>query len=89
LLFSASVEQTTDWKKDGPVLGSYIGVMKVSNAAIRLTGLLTHPDGKVSLNKVESVAYLKTEENGDIMLAAISDNDDGRSKLMEIRLSDE
>ena len=87
LLFSASVEKTTDWRSDGPVLGSFIGRVD-EKGRVSVAGRVTYADGRASLHKIESITFLRKAANGDIILAAIADNDDGKSRLLEIHLKE-
>jgi hypothetical protein len=87
LLFSASVEKTTDWRNDGPVLGSYVGEVD-ETGHLSVAARVSYADGRASQHKIESIAFLKKAANGDIILAAISDNDDGKSRLLEIHLKE-
>jgi hypothetical protein len=86
LLFCASVEKTEDWTKDGPIAGSYVGLIDERKEHIKLTAKLTYPDGKIAVEKIESIAFLRKETNGDFTFLAIADNDDGKTKLLEIKI---
>ena len=88
LLFCASVEKTADWTKDGPIAGSFIGLMDERKEHVMSAAKLTYADGTIAVEKIESIAFLRKEPNGDITLLAVADNDDGKTKLMEIRLKE-
>jgi hypothetical protein len=87
LFVSASVEKTSDWRNDGPVLGSYIGSVD-EKGRVSIAARVTYADGRASLHKIESISFLSKAANGDIILAAIADNDDGKSTLLEIHLKE-
>ena len=86
ILFSASVEDTPDWISDGPVLGSFIGVYSLQSGKVIASHLLQDGRGNVQKEKLEAVDILRKEANGDIILLALSDNDNGTSKLFQLRL---
>lgn len=85
LLFSASVEQTPDWISDGPVLGSYLVKYSLVENKIIATALLADKNNKPIIEKLESIDLVKRTASGQLELVAISDNDDGRTRLMRIR----
>jgi hypothetical protein len=86
LLFCASVEDTPDWTKDGPVLGSYFGIYSIKRKKVIGTYLLADTQNKPMKQKMESVDILKTDGNS-IYLLAIGDNDDGKSSLFRLKLN--
>lgn len=86
LLFSASVEDTPDWKQDGPVLGSYVGYYSINRKAIDTSYLLADTEGKPLKEKIESLDILKMEPTGRSTIVAVSDNDNGSSKLFLLSL---
>jgi len=85
LLFCASVENTPDWTKDGPVLGSYFGIYSLEERRVTATYLLKDREGKALKEKIESVDILHNTKD-DLIFLATSDNDNGSSKLFQIRL---
>lgn len=85
LLFCASVENTPDWTKDGPVLGSYFGIYSLENGRVVATYLLKDREGKAIKEKIESVDILQNTKRDLIFLATV-DNDNGSSKLFQLRL---
>jgi hypothetical protein len=87
LLFCASVEDTPDWTKDGPVLGSYFGIYSFKEAKVVETFLLEDKEKKAAKEKIESVDILQKTNDGLLFLAT-GDNDNGTSKLFRIRLHD-
>jgi hypothetical protein len=48
--------------------------------------MLENNRGEPRKEKLEAVDILRTEANGDIILLAISDNDNGSSRLLQLRL---
>ena len=88
VLFCASVEKTEDWTKDGSILGSYTGILDLEKQQVKLVAPVRYVDGKLCKEKLESVVLLRKASNSDISLLAVADNDDGRSRLMQISLKE-
>ena len=88
VLFCASVEKTEDWTRDGPILGSYTGILDLEKQQLTLAALVRYVDGKPCKEKLESVVLLRKAADRDITLLAVADNDDGKSRLMQIRLQE-
>jgi hypothetical protein len=86
ILFSASVEDTPDWTKDGPVLGSFVGIYSLSEHKVVATYLFQDKNKKPLKEKIESLDIWKKEANGNIILIAIGDNDTGTSNLFQLKL---
>ncbi|KAA9331745.1 DUF6929 family protein [Adhaeribacter soli] len=89
LLFTASVENTQNWIADGEILGSFIGILnldKLETEPVQAVALLTDSKGKAVIEKVESIEYAGTETDGTIRAFALTDDDKGGSKILEIRL---
>jgi hypothetical protein len=87
LIFTASVENTSDWVKDGAVLGSYIGVIeidKLQDHYIPLYSLLSK-NGEPALLKVESIAVVSSE-NKTLNCVMVTDSDGGNSELLNITI---
>lgn len=80
LFFSSSVEKTDDWVNDGEILGSFIGIIN-----------LCAPDEKIrSYNlkgeyKIEALMVLEKKKDKFVLLA-MTDNDNGTSELLKIKL---
>jgi hypothetical protein len=85
LLFCASVEDTPDWTKDGPVLGSYFGIYSLKENKVIATYLLRDKQNQIVREKIESVDMLQNGPDDLIFLAA-GDNDNGTSKLFQMKL---
>lgn len=86
LFFCASVEDTPDWTKDGPVLGSYFGVCSLKEKQLKASYLFKDKQGKPLKEKIESVDILTRPNSEDIGFIAVGDNDNGSSKLWRLRL---
>ena len=86
ILFCASVEDTPDWTKDGPVLGSYIGIYSVKENQLIRSYLLKNKQGQVLKEKIESLDILEGPDKNIISLIAIGDNDNGSSKIFNLKM---
>lgn len=87
LIFTASVENTSDWVKDGAVLGSYIGIIeidKLQDHYIPQYSLLSK-NGEAELLKVESIAVVSSE-NKTLNCVMVTDSDGGSSELLKITI---
>lgn len=87
LLFCASAEDTPDWTKDGPVLGSCFGLYSLKNDKIVGTYLFEDKKGKPLKEKIESLDILR-RIGDDLIFLATGDNDNGVSKLFRLRLKE-
>jgi hypothetical protein len=93
LFFTASVENTTDAILDGEVMGSFVGWINLADlqegagSPVLQTALITNPDGAPYKGKVESLVIQKKESSGTYRALAITDNDNGESELLELRLT--
>ena len=86
LLFSASVEDTPDWTKDGPVLGSFIRIYSLSENKIKASYLLQDNNKNALKEKIESLDIWKHEADGNIIFYAIGDDDAGTTNLFQLKL---
>jgi hypothetical protein len=86
LLFSASVEDTPDWVKDGPILGSFIGVYSLKEKKVLASHLLRNKEGAIAKEKLESIDIV-SKQGGIITCIAVADNDNGTSGLFRLKLS--
>jgi hypothetical protein len=91
LLISSSVEATTSWKADGEVLGSYVSVLEIDPAGKpMLLGIapLINEQQDTLKTKLEGVfpAEALNREQSRMSVIGIVDNDDGTSRLLDIRL---
>lgn len=79
LLFTASIEDTKDWTKDGEILGSYIGILNLtSKGPLVQQSILAQKDNKPLIIKLESLDVVSRSPN-KIEVEAVADNDDGTS----------
>ena len=85
ILFSASVEDTPDWIKDGPILGSFIGIYSLKENKVIASQLLRDKQGAVLKEKIESIDIV-SKQGETINCIAVADNDNGTSKLFRIKL---
>jgi hypothetical protein len=87
LLVSASVEDTPNWSEDGPVLGSFIGLLDRHTYLFKTIVQVNTPQGKPYVHKIESVEVLDQKEDGTLIVGALVDDDDGQTRLIRIRLT--
>lgn len=85
LLVSASVEDTPNWNEDGPVLGSFIALLDRYTYEVKSPMQVTNAQGKPYVHKIESVEVLEKEKDGTLLIGALVDDDDGKTKLLRIR----
>ncbi len=89
LVFSASQEATNDAQSDGAVLGSAIGLLEQKASGWRVKSLwpVYQKSGGKAREKIEGIMPdpKDTEHSGRKFLA-ITDNDDGQTKLLWIEL---
>lgn len=85
LLFTASVEDTPNWVKDGPILGSFIGVYSLKEKKVIVSHLLKNKQGEAAKEKLESIDILN-KKGGTITCIAVADNDNGTSRLFRVTL---
>lgn len=87
ILFTASLEETTNFINDGAVKGSYIGTIAVSADTATITNITQLKDEKgiIILDKLESIdIYRKTDSV--INAIAVADNDNGSSKIFMVEI---
>lgn len=88
IVFTASVENTSDWINDGEVLGSFIGIIEIDeleNHYHPSTVLIAENEATLIL-KVESIALKNQHENSyDCIL--VTDSDGGKSELLELTIN--
>jgi hypothetical protein len=86
VLFTASLENTTDWTKDGEIFGSYVGILDISKEIPKLeTCMLLTEDNKPLIVKLESLDVISNSDK-QIDIISVADNDDGSSGLYFLRL---
>lgn len=89
LLFTATLEETSDPINDGPVKGSYIGLLQLlSDTAANLVSLtqIKSSNGNFITDKLEAIETIKISGN-NISAIAVADNDDGTSKLYYLSIN--
>jgi hypothetical protein len=89
ILFCASLEHTPNAIDDGPVSGSYVGLLvEDGNGKLDLAEINFVRDkaGKILKDKIESIVVTKGD-SGRYKALLIADNDNGRSKLLEANIS--
>lgn len=85
LLVCASVEDTPNWTDDGPVLGSFIALLDRETYEVKNALQVTNGKGKPYVHKIESLEVLEKEGDGTLLIGALVDDDDGKTKLIRIR----
>lgn len=87
ILFTASVENTSNWIDDGAVLGSFIGIIKLNDLHhhyIPESNLIEDENGVLEL-KVESVTIQRsTAKSLDCLL--VTDSDGGQSEILSVEI---
>jgi hypothetical protein len=87
ILFSASVEKTSNWVDDGEVYGSYIGSISPDELQHHYTpNCILLEKGKTLLIKVESLTVVHSSKQ-KTKIVAVTDSDGGTSELLEITIS--
>lgn len=87
LIFTASVENTSNWIDDGAVLGSFIGMIdvdKLHNHYMPLCEQITQNNENL-LVKVESIT-IRTSTQEILNCLLVTDSDGGKSELIEISM---
>lgn len=87
LVFSASVENTSDWVNDGESMGSMIGLIelnKLGKGEFKIAQVIK--DGKPFTGKLESLDCIDVGKK-TIKLGGVTDNDSGESEFLEIELN--
>lgn len=86
IIFTASVENTDNAYDDGEILGSFLGMIDISNTAISASYAFCEiPNTEVNL-KVESVSVVEEIEPGRTKVVLITDDDKGNSILLHSEL---
>jgi hypothetical protein len=83
------LEHTPNAIDDGPVFGSYIGIMcpgKNGKMAIEAVDIIRGENGKILKEKIESLAVISYDTTSYKTLI-IADNDNGRSNIFEADIS--
>lgn len=84
LLFSASVEVTQDAVEDGEISGSFIGILDLDRPEQPpAVARVFKEDGRPYLGKIEAAEGIFLDD-GSIAVTAITDNDDGSTKFLQV-----
>lgn len=89
IMFCASLEHTPNHTADGPVFGSYIGIIQPDEHGkmeIVALDIIKSEKGKILKEKIESIAIINSDTTNYNTLI-ISDNDDGHSSLLEVSIT--
>lgn len=87
VLFSASVEATKDPDKDGPILGSYIGILEFDEHTFKLlAGSFVERHGDVEPVKIEGLTVVERQPSGRMLAYGVTDKDNGTSDVLDIRI---
>jgi hypothetical protein len=89
ILFTATIENTSNWIDDGEILGSYVGVLdtkQLESGKVENISIITNNNGEPLKDKVESIAFLKKGKDRTIHALAVADNDNGTSKIIELKI---
>jgi hypothetical protein len=86
MIFTCSVENTSDWVNDGEVLGSFIGYIDLDEIHhhIQPEAILITDKNEPLLAKVESVA-IDSQNNKGYFLSLVTDSDGGISEWLKVR----
>ncbi len=87
IIFTASVEDTKNAYDDGEILGSFIGMIDISNNTISETFNFSEIPHTDEIYKVESVTIEEEISEGETKIVLITDDDKGSSTLIEATLS--
>ncbi|MCS7077420.1 MAG: hypothetical protein NZ455_11960 [Bacteroidia bacterium] len=85
LLFTASVELTKDAYNDGRVLGSFVGIIEQNQ--VKECEIITYPDGRSYIAKVESISVEKVLNPRSLVAVAVTDSDGKASEMIEIEIT--
>jgi hypothetical protein len=88
ILFTSSVEDTPNWIDDGQVLGSFVGVIDLTNigATAKPMCVPVSQNGNQVALKVEAIAVQSVQKN-NIRLILATDSDGGSSEILEATLT--
>lgn len=88
MIFTASVENTTNTIDDGQILGSFVGVLSLKKLGKRKKPetLLINKNDEAILFKVESVATVNMHPEKGIFLRMVTDSDGKESEMVEALL---
>lgn len=88
VLFCGSVEATTDWAKDGDILGSGVGIIRLTTnhkAELLQWTMLKDAKGVLLREKLEGIELLRYSKRV-VSVRCVTDNDNGSSTLIDLEL---
>ena len=86
LLFTASLEGSKDAYSDGRITGSYIGLLPVDKPQNIITTILKK-DNNILSTKLEGITVSEIDiENKSLKVISVSDNDNGKTELLEVSI---
>jgi hypothetical protein len=85
ILFTTSVELTQDAYNDGEVLGSTVGF--IQNHSVKENVVVTYPDGKPYIAKIESISVKKMLNTNTLLAVAVTDADGKESEIVELEIT--
>jgi hypothetical protein len=83
ILFTASVENTDNAYDDGEILGSFVGMIDISNHVVSSSFVFVQIPNSEEKLKVESITVEEEISSGKTKVALITDDDKGHSLLIE------
>jgi hypothetical protein len=87
IIFTASLENTKDWTKDGEIFGSYVGILDVSGKEPKLEACLQlTQNNKPVIIKLESLDVI-SNSGSQVDIISVADNDDGSSGIYLLQLN--
>lgn len=88
IIFTASVENTSNWIDDGDMLGSFVGILDLNDLQnnVKPECLPVQKKGKNLPVKIESVA-IQSAKNNKLQVLMVVDSDGAASELIEAILS--
>jgi len=87
IIFTSTVEDTPNWIDDGQVLGSFVGIIDITNLEKTAKPMYSPimENGKILPLKIEAVTILSFKKN-KINLLIASDGDGAESEILEVTL---
>lgn len=89
VLFTASVENTPNWIDDGEILGSFLGIIPLSELRDSIKPAymkITDIEKNILKVKAEAVAVRSVDPTGKLQILIATDNDESDSELLEAEL---
>jgi hypothetical protein len=89
IIFTATMEKTTNWFDDGEIIGSFVGTIDLQNLdekKVENVILLEKKNIPVK-DKIEGISFKEHINENEMLFLAVSDNDEGSTKLFELKIS--